>query len=117
MRTRAIHSSIARSITQELLNYAEFRVKVKRLYLRGRDNCLAHSFPNVTNTCRLLWLLAIDCHDCVTPTLVQLGLTRKSAPALSSHACWERSATHVFCTAVLKGLIPPPLSVYLHVAS
>ncbi|GBM27405.1 hypothetical protein AVEN_136555-1 [Araneus ventricosus] len=46
------------------------------------DECqagVAQSLPIVTNTCRLLWLLATDCHVGVTSALVQLGLTRKSA--------------------------------------
>ncbi|GBM79289.1 hypothetical protein AVEN_209711-1, partial [Araneus ventricosus] len=42
--------------------------------------------------CLLLWLLATNCHVVVTPTLVQLGLTRKSEPAFSSHAHRETSA-------------------------
>ncbi|GBO46195.1 hypothetical protein AVEN_71091-1 [Araneus ventricosus] len=47
--------------------------------------------PTVTKACRLLWILATDCHVGVTAALVELGLTRKSAPALSTHARWETS--------------------------
>ncbi|GBN46919.1 hypothetical protein AVEN_62146-1 [Araneus ventricosus] len=37
------------------------------------------------------YFLATDCHIGVTPALVQLGLTRKSVPALSSQSDWETS--------------------------
>ncbi|GBM02457.1 hypothetical protein AVEN_76505-1 [Araneus ventricosus] len=48
------------------------------------------------------------CHTGVTSALMQLGFTRKSAPALSSQARWEMSAIlkpHDFLMAVLKRLI------------
>ncbi|GBM79389.1 hypothetical protein AVEN_189117-1, partial [Araneus ventricosus] len=51
----------------------------------GRASCLAQSSSTATNMCRLLWTLATDCHVGVTPALVQIGITRKSAPAMSSH--------------------------------
>ncbi|GBN33741.1 hypothetical protein AVEN_193041-1 [Araneus ventricosus] len=62
----------------------------------------------VTNTCRLLCLLATDCHVGVTSALVQSGLTRKSGSVLSSHAGWENVGQielHVFLAAVLRGLM------------
>ncbi|GBM23198.1 hypothetical protein AVEN_159879-1 [Araneus ventricosus] len=48
--------------------------------------------PIVTNSCRLLWLSATNCYTGVTPALIQLGLTRDSALALSSYEHWEASA-------------------------
>ncbi|GBO38151.1 hypothetical protein AVEN_125449-1 [Araneus ventricosus] len=48
--------------------------------------------PTVTKTCRLFWILATECHIGVTPALVELGLTKKSVPALSSYARWVTSA-------------------------
>ncbi|GBN00091.1 hypothetical protein AVEN_170229-1 [Araneus ventricosus] len=50
--------------------------------------CKRH-FEDECHGGRLLWLLSVDSHIGVTPALVQLGVTRKSAPALSRHARWK----------------------------
>ncbi|GBL86144.1 hypothetical protein AVEN_89169-1 [Araneus ventricosus] len=62
-----------------------------------RASCLAHSLPTVTNTSQLLWVLATDGHIGVTAALVQLGSTRKSAPALSSRGRCETLASRFPC--------------------
>ncbi|GBO00734.1 hypothetical protein AVEN_263611-1 [Araneus ventricosus] len=95
------------------------------------DNCLQLFNPlrtTVTRACQLLGTFPSDCHKYVpalvsfsyrlsrrrgvTPVLVQLGLTRKSAPALRSHARWETSVCqivpHVFRAVVLEELKSRP---------
>ncbi|GBM17357.1 hypothetical protein AVEN_13237-1 [Araneus ventricosus] len=65
-------------LNTELIYNLEFRCNLspnisilRGLLSRGAPVAwLAHTLPTVTNTCRLLWLLATGCHVGVTPVLV-----------------------------------------------
>ncbi|GBO27630.1 hypothetical protein AVEN_196169-1 [Araneus ventricosus] len=66
--------------------------------------CLAYSLSTVTNTCRLLWLLATDWHVGATPTALQLDFTGKMPQQPRALGNFGQIGPHVFREAVPKVL-------------